>query len=651
MTSKLNLGILAHVDAGKTTVTEQMLFHSGAIRTMGSVDKGTSATDSLGVERERGISVRLATATLEWQDCQIHLIDTPGHVDFCAEVERSLRALDAALLVVCGMEGVQAFTMTLFEALRSLNIPTMIFINKLDRAGADLETVVEEIHRELSPNCVLLQEAEGQGASGATIHTIWNENRQDETLCEAIVETDDDLLAQFLEGESLAFQALNQALMRATAKSTLFPVVAGVAKSGVGITELLDALVTYLPQAEDRSQMPFSAVVFKIEHDKVLGKMAYLRLFAGKLAARVKVFNATRDKEEKAGQLKGVVKGKYLDKAEVSAGDIAVVSGLTFAGVGDVYGDSSCVPQPYVLSAPLLTTQIRPKQETQLPQLVQALGQLADEDPTLAVEWLAEQREIHLNITGWIQVEVLEAVLLERFGLEVNFDKPSVIYKETPSKSGFGFERYWMPKPCWAILKLAIEPGPPGSGVIYGSELSQDHVALRYQNEIKNTIPKAVKQGVKGWEVTDIRITLIEGEDHNVHTRPGDFITATPMALMNGLVETGTTLLEPILSFNLSGPTDLLGTITSDITKMRGSFESPEMVGERFTLKGKLPAATSMDYPVQLASRSGSKAKIATRLASYEPCTDEQGEITPYRGISPLDREKWILQARGALKR
>ena len=530
---KLNLGIMAHVDAGKTTVTEQFLFKAGATRAVGSVDKGTTWTDSMAVEKERGISVRLATANLVWKDTQINLIDTPGHVDFCAEVERSLRALDAAVLVICAVEGVQAFTITLYEALRELGVPTLIFINKLDRAGADAEAVLAEIERELSGNCVALQVAENEGTGEACSVWCWQEDGAlDEVLVERIVET-----------------------------------------------------------------------------------------------------------------------GKYVDVKGVEAGDIVVVSGLSKAQVGDIYGDTEGVPEAYALSAPLLTVQVRPENDTELNNLVHALTELADEDPLLALEWLPDQRELHLNITGWIQIEILEAVLLERFGLVARFEDPSVIYKETPLKAGEGYERYWMPKPCWAILKFAIEPGERGSGVVYDSKVSVDAVALRYQNEIKNTIPKAVKQGIKGWEVTDVKITLIEGEDHNVHTRPGDFITATPMALLNGLTETGTTLLEPILSFSISAPVDLLGTITSDITKMRGSFEGPEVLEDRFVLKGRLPVATSMEYPVQLASRSGGKAKIATRLVAYEPCTDEQGRTTPYRGVSPLDRDKWILQARGALRR
>lgn len=647
----LNIGIMAHVDAGKTTVTEQFLFTAGAIRKLGSVDKGTTWTDGMAVEKARGISVRLATASLEWQDVRINLIDTPGHVDFCAEVERSLRALDAAVLVVCAVEGVQAFTQTLFEALQSLQIPTLIFLNKLDRAGADPDAVLAELQRELSPAIVPFQKVSGLEDHTLCLYDLWQAgNAVSQDLLERVIETDERLLEHFFAGERLDLGALNNALRRAVAQQRVIPLLMGVAKTGLGIRELLDGLVRLLPTGPGKAEEPFSAIVFKIEHDKTLGKMAYLRLFSGQLQARDILQNTTRGCEEKVGQLKRVEKGRYRDLRVVSAGDIAVVSGLSQSQIGDVYGHEDGLPDAYTLSAPLLTVQVRPTKESDLSRLAQALGELAEEDPQLAVAWLPEQRELHLNITGWIQIEILEAVLEERYGLAVAFDEPSVIYKETPTGVAEGYERYWMPKPCWAIMRLLIEPGERGSGLVYESKVSVDHVAMRYQNEIKNTMGKALKQGIKGWEVTDLKITLIEGEDHQVHTRPGDFITATPMAVMNGLMACGTTLLEPILSFSITAPLDMLGNITSDITKMRGRFETPEIVEERFSLKGCFPLATSVDYAVQLASRSGGKAKIMTRLETYEACLDVEGKVIAYRGVSPLDREAWILQARGAIR-
>ena len=662
-----NIGIVAHVDAGKTTLTEQLLFAAGATRKAGNVDDGTTATDSLSVERERGISVRLATETFYWHEHQINLIDTPGHVDFSAEVERSLRALDCAILVISAVEGVQANTSNIFEALQNLQIPTLIFINKLDRAGADLDRVMTEIHQELSAHATLLQQPSNLGHSEAIISERWspenfpNAFTTDEQpswiqpLFERLTELDDELLEAVIEGEPVAFENWDQKFTSAIADNQLYPVLTGVAKTSIGISELLDAIVRYLPNAEQKSNEPLSAVVFKIEHDQRIGKMAYVRVFKGTLTARDKVHNATRSTpelaiEDKASQVKRVMRGKYHDMDSICAGDIGVVSGLQHAQIGDVLGHGDGVPDAYQLSAPLLTVQVIPDQEKDFSALASALTELADEDPLLNLEWLTEQRELHVNINGWIQVEILQSILKQRFDIDATFEQPSIIYKETPAKAVEGYECYWMPKPCWAIVRFLIEPAERGSGVHYASNVSVNEIAAKYQNEIKANLDKALKQGIKGWNVTDVKITLIEGSDHVQHSRPGDFIIATPMAIMNGLSESDTDLLEPILDFQIQADSELLGAITSDITKMRGTFEGPEFNGNRVILRGKVPAATSLDYAIQLASLSGGHAKLSTRLAGYEKCTPEQGKSIPYRGVSPLDRDKYILWARGALQ-
>ncbi|MCO7224239.1 translation factor GTPase family protein [Pleionea sp. CnH1-48] len=652
----INLGILAHVDAGKTTLTEQILFAAGAIRQAGSVDKGTSATDSLSVERERGISVRVATETLYWNDHQINIIDTPGHVDFSAEVERSLIMLDAAVLVISAVEGVQSHTITLFQALRSLSIPTLIFINKLDRVGADVDRVMGEIHQELSSHALLLQEVSDTQTSAASIRQYWpfrldaDATDWSEAIQQQIIEHNENLLEAYLDDQTLSVDQIYQGLVASSKDGEIFPVLTGVAKQSMGIDDLLQAMVDFLPVAKTDLAAPLSAVVFKVEHDKQMGKMAYVRVFDGVIRSRDLLLNLTQQKEEKANQIKRVSRGKYVDVSEINAGDIGVISGLASVRVGDVLGSDSAVPKAHSLAAPLLTLQVKPQDIADFPALVAAFAELTDEDPLLDYEWLAEQRELHIKINGKIQIEILEAILLERFGLQAQFEAPSIIYKETPLASGEGYECYWMPKPCWAIVTFLIEPAERGSGIHYSSKVSVNDVAQKYQNEIAAIIPDAVKQGIKGWPVTDCRITLIKGEDHNVHSRPGDFQIATPMALLKGLQETETLLLEPILSFTIYSPLEFLGDITSDIVKMRGRFDGPEVKDNKVIIHGHVPAATSLDYAVDLASLTGGKAKMTTQLDGYEPCTLEQGKVTEYRGISPLDRDKWILAARGALK-
>lgn len=649
----INLGVLAHVDAGKTTITEQLLYTSGSSRSRGSVDKGTAVTDNLLVEQERGISVRLATASFMHKGVKVNIIDTPGHIDFCGEVERSLLALDAAILVVSAVEGVQGHTISLFQAIQSLNIPCLIFINKIDRQGSDVTAVMADIEKELTPKAILLQHAIDQGTATAHFEKTFGEGiNLSQELLEKIVETDACLLDLYLEGEELQFEQLNQSLKKSVSDCLLIPVIIGVAKTAIGIPELMDCIVDCLPLAKGNDEGKLSALVFKIEHDKALGKMCYIRVFDGIVQPRDSLINASRVvvKPQKIAQIKSVVKGKYKDVDQISAGDIGVVSGLSQAKVGDIYGELGKIKNHYSLTSPTLTVQVTPVKDSEIMDLVKALTVLSDEDPLLDLQWYSGIRELHISITGLIQVEIIQEILEQRFKLIAEFTDPSIIYKETPAKTSYGYERYWMPKPCWAILKLKIEPAEQGTGVSYQSKVSVNDVAAKYQKEIEATVPSALLQGIKGWQVTDVNITLVEGEDHNVHSRSGDFIIATPMALMNGLQESGTILLEPILTFKLTAPLDLLGTITSDITKMRGSFNSPEISAQYFKLTGKVPAATSINYPIELASVSSGKAKINTKLSSYERCTDEQGKTTVYRGVSPLDRDKWILQARGALK-
>ncbi|GAA4832478.1 translation factor GTPase family protein [Algivirga pacifica] len=641
-----NIGILAHVDAGKTTLTENFLYHTGALRQLGSVDQGTAQTDFLDIEKERGISVRAACTALEWKGVQINLIDTPGHVDFSAEVGRSLSVLDGAILLVSAVEGVQAHTETLWQALQERKIPTLIMINKIDRAGADVEAVTKALKEELKANVVELQIAKQEGSSDATIALA----ERGEIFIEALATEDEVLMEQYLEEVAITEEALEKSLQQQVVAAKLAPVFVGSAKLSLGIEELLEGVIRYLPSPLAQKEAPFSALVYAIQHD-VQGKAALVKVLNGTVKNRDVIPNSKREVEEKVTLLRKVYAGKTADITEAEAGDIVALYGLSAAQVGDYLGETPEIqPDDMILQAPLLTIQVKPKEEKDLQSLAEALIELAAEDPALELEWLAEERELHLKIMGKIQIEILEKVLLSRFGLQVTFEDPIVIYKETPEAIGEGYVRYTMPKPCWAVCRFLIEPLERGAGVEYESKVGVNDVAHRYQQEVQRSIPLALSQGIKGWEVTDVKITMIEGEDHVMHSRAGNFVTATPMGIMQGLDEIGTTLLEPILAFKITAPEDLLGTVSSDIIQMRGSFGSPMMADGKFTLEGKVPIATSLDYPVTLSSKSGGKAKMSTKLHGYEACEESLGVVRPFKGISPLDTSKYILKARNALQ-
>ena len=629
-----NLGVVAHVDAGKTTLTEQMLFLSGGIRALGSVDKGTSHTDWMDVERERGISVRAAATTFAWRAVAINLIDTPGHVDFSAEVERSLRVLDGAILVLSAVEGIQAQTTVLWKALRTMGIPTLVFINKTDRMGANPERVLDDVQRQFSPMALAFPEGGGPAL--------------DAGLMERLAEHDELLLEAWVEGRELAPDLLRARIAGLVGAGALFPVFTGSAIRGLGMERLLDAVVDYLPAPGGDPEGPVSGLVFKLEHDKTMGRIAFVRLFNGTVRNRDSLANATQGTQEKITQIRRIYAHRHEDSGELAAGDIASVCGLQ-ARVGDILGDPGAVPGICQLAVPLLTVQAFAAQEADFPRLVAALKELADEDPMLELQWLREERELHVRIMGVIQMEVLASLLRSRFGLEATFGNPSVIYRETPTRAGEGYIEYTMPKPCWAVLRFAIEPGERGSGLHYASTVRDDDMLYRYQNQVQKTLPEALKQGLLGWEVTDLRITLVAGQHHLVHTHPLDFAVATPMGIMNGLEATGTTLLEPMLECTISVPAALGNRVIGDILQMRGTFESPEIHGEEFRIVARVPVATSLDYPTRLGSLSSGRGVLSMRFTDYQECPLELGATSPRRGIDPRDQARFIMSARKAL--
>lgn len=647
-----NIGILAHADAGKTTLTEHFLFESGKIKVLGSVDTGTSHSDFSEVEKSRGISVRSSYTSFEWNDIQINLIDTPGHVDFSADVERSIRVMDAAVLIISASEGVQAHTETIWNALKKRHIPIIIFINKIDRLGADNQLVINEIEKELTKSIAVLQIAENEGESNAKIQSVWNENSLYEKTLENLAECNEEILELYLEGRNIKYEKANSILKQSVKKGVIIPVLAGSVKYSLGIKELLNTIIDYFPEPVQKPNESLSGLVFGISHDKIMGKIAHVRIFEGKIKNRDVILNYSRNNfDEKVTQVRKIFADSFEDIGIVSSGDIAGLCGLKNAQIGDILGSpSEYIPDDISLQAPLLTVRIIPESENDFSALAHALEELSTEDPSLNFNWFKEEKELHIRIMGELQIQILKSILENRFNIKVKFENPTVIYKETPLKTGEGFVRYWMPKPCWAILKFRIEPGERGSGVVYQSEISVDDVLQKYQNEVERTIPDALKQGIKGWEVTDIRIILTEGEDHQVHSRSGDFAIATPMGIMNGLKNIGTALLEPVLIFKISAPEELLGKIASDITQMRGHFESPEINKGTFILTGLIPLATSINYPIKLNSRSGGKAKISTQFHSWQVCQDEEGLIRKYKGISPLDTAKYILKARKAIQ-
>ena len=633
-----NIGIFAHVDAGKTTLSEQLLMHAGAIRRVGSVDEGTAHTDNLPVEQRRGISVKATCVSLNWRDTAINLIDTPGHVDFSAEVERSLWALDAAVVVACAVEGVQPHTETLFQALKEQQIPTLFFLNKTDREGADTARVLAQIQRLLTPHAVSMAD--------------------DEAVTEFVCAQDDELLERYLSGEEFAPDFIHARLADMTRAADACPVYAGSALRDEGIVPLLDAMVDFLPGPEPNGD-GLCGVVFASTQDRVLGRGVWVRLYAGSLENRAPVtLPAGVDPltgEEKLVQRKitQIRRVDGSDAGSLMAGEIGVIYGLGDVKVGQVLGDEALLPrrvEPGHLRTPLITVQVIPDKPEEMQNLRIACEALSAEDPLLQVRYAKALNELQLHVMGTIQLEIIQELLDTRFGMKVSFSKPAVIYKETIAKAASGFVCYTMPKPCWAIMRFEIEPAPRGSGVTFKSTVPVRDILLRYQHQVEQALPLVLHQGRLGWEVTDVNITLVDGNHHQFHTHPLDFIVATPWGIQDGLQRGGSTLLEPILEMRFLLPPDCVGRVMSDVALMRGEVTHTETDADRVLMTALVPVATSVDYAATLASATSGRGSMSVKLHGYRDCPLELGATSPRRSVDPLDTSKYILAARSALE-
>ena len=632
-----NIGIFAHVDAGKTTVSEQLLACSGMIREAGSVDRGTAHTDDLPVERRRGISVKATCVSLKWKGTDVHLIDTPGHTDFSAEIERSFWALDAAVLVVDAVRGVQPQTETLFRALKAQGMPLLFFLNKTDREEAAPDEVLAQIRKKLTKE----------------ICPLWNPEEAAEYVCG----TSDELAACWLEGETVPPEEIRDTLTRLTAAGQACPVLRGSALRGRGIPELLDAMVTYLP-GPDVSEKELCGVAFAAAQDRNMGRGLWVRLYGGTMENRMtlEVWKGT-DRitgEPLSVQLKisQIRNAAGEDTGALFAGGVGIVYGLGDLEIGYVFGNPEKLPrkvQPGTLKTPLMTVRVVPEDPADMQRLREACTALSSEDPLLRARYVKTTGEMILQIMGKVQLEILQETLDTRFGLKVSFGEPAVIYRETIREGATGFVAYTMPKPCWAVLEFYLEPGPRGSGVTFSSVVPARDILPRYQHQVEQALPLALSQGRLGWQVTDLKVTLTDGNHHLVHTHPLDFIVATPMAIQDGLRRGGGVLLEPVLEITFAAPSGCSGRIISDIQQMRGEVTDSSADEETVTLRALVPAASFMDYPVKFASLTGGRGSMSTALHGYRECPIELGNTSPRRSVDPLDTAKYILAARSAL--
>lgn len=603
---KMILGLLAHVDAGKTTLSEALLYTAGALRKLGRVDHKDAFLDTDVQERERGITIFSKQARLAWKETAFTLMDTPGHVDFSSEMERTLQVLDAAVLVISGTDGVQGHTETLWKLLESYQIPTFLFINKMDMPGVDEEKLMAEVKEKLSPNCV---------------HMASDEAGEQMALC-----GDDDTLNRFLETGEVAEEEIRGFI----GGRQMFPCYFGSALRMQGIEALLNGLNAYGPRPvyPDR----FGAVVYKIGRDDKGSRLTYMKITGGELPVRMSLSNKKEGIpttgeiwEEKVSQIRFYSGMRFEQKDVAAAGEICAVTGLNYTKVGDGFGYEKKGTEP--LLSPVFTYHMELAEKDDPVIALQRMRQLQEEDPQLQVVWQKKTKEIHVQLMGEVQVEILQRMLKDRFDMDVTFGEGSILYRETIENKVEGVGHY-EPLRHYAEVHLLMEPAPRGSGLLLTSKCPEDELDRNWQRLILTHLMEKTHLGVlTGAPITDMRITLIAGRAHLKHTEGGDFRQATYRAVRQGLMQAKSVLLEPWYEMTLTLPEDCLGRAMHDIQLMGGTFDAPENTLGNVCLKAKVPVSESRHYARDVMAYSKGRGRINCVLCGYLPCRDAEKVI------------------------
>ena len=594
---KLTIGILAHVDAGKTTLSESMLYMSGSIRKLGRVDNGNAFLDTFTLERARGITIFSKQAVLNLKETKITLLDTPGHVDFSAEMERTLQVLDYAILVISGADGVQGHTRTLWKLLDKYKVPVFLFVNKMDQAGTNKGKVIEELRHVLDDGCIEFLD------TGS------------EEFFENIAMCDETLLEQYMESGSIALDKIREMIQ----KRKVFPCFFGAALKLEGVEELMNGLEKYTLAPIYPTE--FGAKIYKIARDEQGNRLTYMKVTGGCL----KVKDVVTSKQEKVNQIRIYSGVKYETVAEVNAGTICAVAGLTDTHPGEGLGVEEASMAPIL--APVLTYQVRLPEGCDASSMLPKLRQLEEEEPELHIVWDENLQEIQAGIMGEVQIEILRSLIAERFGVHVEFGTGNIVYKETITDvvEGVG---HFEPLKHYAEVHLLLEPGEPGSGLQFGVNCSEDDLDRNWQRLVLTHLEEKEHLGVlTGSGITDMKITLVGGRAHQKHTEGGDFRQATYRAVRQGLKQANSIVLEPYYEFQLEVPEKVIGRAMTDIEKMYGTFEITETKEGMATLVGSAPVVTMRDYQREVIAYTGGHGRLYCDLKGYEQCHNENEVI------------------------
>jgi elongation factor G len=665
-----NIGIMAHIDAGKTTTTERILFYTGRTHRIGEVHEGTATMDWMEQEQERGITITSAATTCTWRDIRINIIDTPGHVDFTAEVERSLRVLDGAVAVFDAVHGVQPQSEKVWRQADKYGVPRICFINKIDKMGADFEHAVDTIRKRLSAKPVAIQIPIGQEAKFVGVIDLINMKAvvwKDETmgaeyvteeipaelkkkaeafhaqLVETIAENDDDMLHKFLEGEEISPEELRKSLRKSTIALKVFPVVVGTSFKNKGVQPLLDAVVDYLPspldvpethglnpdngetitrKADDKE--PFSALAFKIMADPFVGQLTFIRVYSGQLKTGDSVLNVRTTKTERIGRLLKMHANKREEISEILAGDICAAVGLKNVGTGDTIcsEDKPIALESITFAVPVISVAVEPKTKADQEKMGMALARLAQEDPTFKVHTDPDSGQTIISGMGELHLEIIVDRMMREYKVEANVGKPQVAYRETirrHSEAEGKYIRQTGGKGQYGHAKIYLDPQPPGTGYEFVNDVTGGSVPKEFIKPIDQGIREALEGGIlAGYPMVDVKATLYDGSYHDVDSNEMAFKIAGSMAFKEAARKASPVLLEPVMAVEVVTPEDYAGTIMGDLSSRRGRIEGMEHRAGSQVIKAIVPLAEMFGYATHMRSSTQGRAEYSMHFARYE---------------------------------
>nr|WP_205864345.1 TetM/TetW/TetO/TetS family tetracycline resistance ribosomal protection protein [Planosporangium mesophilum] len=644
----MNVGILAHVDAGKTSLTERLLYTVGVIDQLGSVDDGSTQTDTLTLERQRGITIKSAVVSFVVDGVTVNLIDTPGHPDFIAEVERVLSVLDGAVLVVSAVEGVQAQTRVLLRTLRRLGIPTLIFVNKIDRGGARYDGVLRAIAEKLTPAVVAMGSVRDLGTrDGDFLPYGATDAAFTAGLAELLADHDDAFLAAYVADEAaVSYPCLRGGLAALAGRALVHPVFFGSAITGAGVASLIAGITELLPGTDGDVDGPVSGTVFKVERGRAGERVAYVRMWSGTVRVRDRLAAG------KVTAISAFERGAAVERASVSAGQIGKVWGLGEVRIGDAIGVPRTSPGSHHFAPPTLETIVVPRRRADNGVLRVALAQLAEQDPLIDVRYDDVRREMSVWLYGQVQQEVVQATLAADFGIDVTFGETTTICIERPAATGAAVEVLGVePNPFLATVGLRVEPAPIGTGVRFRLGVEPGSMPPAFFVAVEETVTETLRQGVHGWQVTDCTVTMTHSGyrarqshshgvfDKSMSSTAGDFRNLTPLVLMTALRQAGTEVYEPMHRFRLELPADTLGSVLPVLAGLR-AVPQPTSTG---TLEGEIPAARVYELQQRLPGLTRGEGVLESAFDRYQPV---RGSVPtrPRSDHNPLDRKEYLLR-------